>query len=103
MSKEKKERTIDYLKKGHVVSDEIKVKIKEFAKIKRTILKTLETEHKTIPQIAKETNILNAPNVFNQSGDQINNVGQSNNPGSILRTGELEYLRNRSRANRIRW
>ncbi|HHJ09705.1 MAG TPA: hypothetical protein ENK25_02285 [Bacteroidetes bacterium] len=57
MSKEKKERTIDYLKKGHVVSDEIKVKIKEFAKIKRTILKTLETEHKTIPQIAKETNI----------------------------------------------
>ena len=57
MSKEKKERTVDYLKKIHVVPDEIKAKTKEFAKMKRTILKTLESEHKTIPQIAEETNI----------------------------------------------
>ena len=57
MSKEKKERTVDYLKKVHVVPDEVKAKTKEFAKMKRTILKILESEHKTIPQIAKETNI----------------------------------------------
>lgn len=57
MNKEKKERTVDYLKKNRVVPDEVKAKVKEFVKMKRIILKSLESEHKTIPQIAKETDI----------------------------------------------
>ena len=57
MSIENKKKTVDYLKKNHIVPDEVKAKIKEFAKIKKPILKTLESGHKTIPQISKETNI----------------------------------------------
>jgi predicted Rossmann fold nucleotide-binding protein DprA/Smf involved in DNA uptake len=52
------EKTIDIIKKTRKVSDAVKEKMKEFNKIKRPILKALETEEKTIPQIAKETGIL---------------------------------------------
>jgi predicted Rossmann fold nucleotide-binding protein DprA/Smf involved in DNA uptake len=51
------EKTIDYIKKKRTVSEEVKEKRKEFARIKKLILKTLETEPKNIPQIAKETQL----------------------------------------------
>jgi len=57
MSKENNKKTVDYLKKNHSVPDEVKAHVKEFIKMKKIILKTLESEHKTIPQISKETNI----------------------------------------------
>ncbi len=51
------EKTIDIIKKTRKVSDEVKEKMKEFNRIKKQILKALEAEDKTIPQIAKETGI----------------------------------------------
>jgi len=57
MSKENNKKTVDYLKKNHIVPDEVKANVKEFIKLKKIILKTLESEHKTIPQISQETNI----------------------------------------------
>jgi len=57
MSKENNKKTVDYLKKNHIVPIEVKANVKEFIKMKKIILKTLESEHKTIPQISKETNI----------------------------------------------
>ena len=54
---ENKKKTVDALKKSHIVSNEVKANVKKFVKMKKTILKSLESEHKTIPQIAKETEI----------------------------------------------
>ena len=54
-------KTIDIIKKARTVSEELKAKRKEFADIKKLILKSLETEPKTIPQIADEINL--APDV----------------------------------------
>ncbi len=59
------EKTIDYIKKKRTVSEEVKEKRKEFARIKKLILKTLETEPKTIPQIAKETQLPSDVVTFN--------------------------------------
>ena len=50
-------KTIDIIKKKRKVSDSVKENIKAFNKIKRLILKSLETEEKTIPQIAQETDL----------------------------------------------
>ncbi|NOQ27352.1 MAG: hypothetical protein GQ564_18475 [Bacteroidales bacterium] len=47
-------KTIDIIKKKRIVSDDVKEKIKSFNKIKRLILKSLETAEKTVPQIAQE-------------------------------------------------
>jgi predicted transcriptional regulator len=53
----KKKWTIDYIKDQIEVSDELQKKLKKYNEIKRTILKAIKSEPKTIPQIAKETNI----------------------------------------------
>ena len=47
-------KTIETIKKTRTVSDELKAKRKEFADIKKVILKSLEAGPKTIPQIANE-------------------------------------------------
>lgn len=47
-------KTIDIIKNSREISESLKVKMKEDNKIKRSILKTLEEEDKTIPQIAQE-------------------------------------------------
>jgi len=52
-----KKRTINYIKEKRKVPERLKKQMKEFMKIKRTILKTLESEPKTIPQIAEKTNL----------------------------------------------
>ena len=54
-------KTIDIIKKTRTVSEELKAKRKEFADIKKLILKSLEPGPKTIPQIADEINL--APDV----------------------------------------
>ncbi len=59
------EKTIDYIKKKRTVSEEVKEKRKEFARVKKLILKTLETEPKNIPQIAKETQLPSDVVTFN--------------------------------------
>lgn len=51
------EKTIDIIKKKRTVSEAVKENMKAFNKIKKQILKALETEEKTIPQIAQETGI----------------------------------------------
>ena len=43
------------MKGKKIVSDEVKEKVKEFARIKRAILKALETGPKTIPETAEIT------------------------------------------------
>ena len=50
-------KTIDIIKKKRKVSDSVKENMKAFNRIKRQILKSLETEEKTVPQIAKEINL----------------------------------------------
>jgi predicted Rossmann fold nucleotide-binding protein DprA/Smf involved in DNA uptake len=50
-------KTIDYIKEKRTVSEELKEKRKEFARIKKLILKSLESEPKTIPQIAQENEL----------------------------------------------
>lgn len=50
-------KTIDIIKQKRTVSEEVKEKRKEFVRIKKLILKALETEEKTIPQISKETEL----------------------------------------------
>jgi predicted transcriptional regulator len=50
-------KTVDVIKQKRVVSQDVKDKIKSFNSIKKDILKCLENEQKTIPQISKETNI----------------------------------------------
>ena len=54
MEKLKKERTVKYMREKITVSEEVKAKSKEFARIRRNILKLLDGEHKSIPQIAEE-------------------------------------------------
>ena len=49
-------KTIETIKKTRTVSDELKAKRKEFADIKKMIIKSLEPGPKTIPQIANEIN-----------------------------------------------
>ena len=51
------EKTIDYIKQKRTVSEDVKEKRKEFARIKKLILKALETEPKSIPQIAQATKL----------------------------------------------
>ena len=53
----KTSKTIDHIKKIRTVSDETKAKRKEFNRIKKLIVKTLEPEPKTIPQLAKEIDL----------------------------------------------
>ena len=50
-------KTIDIIKEKRIVSAEAKQNHKEYNKIKKLILKSLESEAKTIPQIAGETNL----------------------------------------------
>ncbi|MBI9055856.1 MAG: winged helix-turn-helix transcriptional regulator [Bacteroidales bacterium] len=50
-------KTIDIIKKKREVPQEVKDNIKAFTKIKKQILKTLETEPKSVPQIAKEIDL----------------------------------------------
>jgi len=50
-------KTIDIIKQKRKVSDSVKENMKAFNKIKRQILKSLETEEKTVPQIAKEIDL----------------------------------------------
>ena len=53
----KTSKTIDHIKKIRTVSDETKAKRKEFNRIKKLIIKALEPEPKTIPQLAKEIDL----------------------------------------------
>lgn len=48
------EKTIDVMKEKRKVSQSVKDNIKTFNKLKKKILKALETGEKTIPEIAKE-------------------------------------------------
>jgi predicted transcriptional regulator len=50
-------KTIDIIKKKREVPQEVKDNIKAFTKIKKLILKTLESEPKSVPQIAKEIDL----------------------------------------------
>jgi len=50
-------KTIDIIKETRTVSEALKAKRKEFADIKKLILKSLESEPKTIPQISEEINL----------------------------------------------
>ena len=47
-------KTIDVMKAKRKVSQRVKDNMKAFNKLKKQILKTLETGEKTIPEIAKE-------------------------------------------------
>ncbi len=53
----KKELTVKYMKEKYTVPEKVKAKTKEFVRIKKIILKVLESGNKTIPQISKETKI----------------------------------------------
>lgn len=53
----KTSKTIDHIKKIRTVSDEVKAKRKEFNRIKKLIVKALDSEPKTIPQLAKEIDL----------------------------------------------
>lgn len=50
-------KTIDIIKETRTVSEELKAKRKRCAEMKKLILKSLEAEPKTIPQIAGEINV----------------------------------------------
>ena len=47
-------KTIDVMKEKRKVSEQVRNNIKAFNKLKREILKSLETGQKTIPEIARE-------------------------------------------------
>lgn len=47
-------KTIDIIKQKRGVSDSVKQSLKEYNSIRKKILATMESEHKSIPQIAKE-------------------------------------------------
>ena len=49
--------TISYMKEKKIVTDEVKDKAKEFARIKKAILRALESGPKTIPQTAGITGL----------------------------------------------
>jgi len=53
----KTSKTIDHIKKIRTVSDEVKAKRKEFNRIKKLIVKALDSEPETIPQLAKEIDL----------------------------------------------
>ena len=53
----KTSKTIDHIKKIRTVSDEVKAKRKEFNRIKKLILKALESGPKSIPQLAKDVDL----------------------------------------------
>jgi predicted Rossmann fold nucleotide-binding protein DprA/Smf involved in DNA uptake len=50
-------KTIDYIKEKRTFSEELTKKRKEFTRIRKLILKSLETEPKTIPQVARESGL----------------------------------------------
>ncbi len=50
-------KTIDVMKEKRKVSDKVKENLKAFNKLKKLLLKALETGEKTIPEIAKELEI----------------------------------------------
>ncbi len=50
-------KTIDVMKGKRTVSVEVKNRIKAFNKLKKLVLKSLESGEKTIPEIAKEIEI----------------------------------------------
>jgi predicted Rossmann fold nucleotide-binding protein DprA/Smf involved in DNA uptake len=52
-----KSRTIDYIKEKRTVSEEVKNNLKKWNTNKKAVLKSLESESKTIPQITEETGI----------------------------------------------
>lgn len=54
---EEKIKTIDVIKQKRTVSAEAKQKLKQYNQNKKLILKSLESEAKTIPQIATETEL----------------------------------------------
>jgi len=47
-------KTIDIMKQKRGVPDSVKQNIKEFNAMKKKILATMQTEHKSVPQIAEE-------------------------------------------------
>lgn len=47
-------KTIDIIKQKRGVSDSVKQSLKEYNSVKKKILATMTTEHKSIPEIAKE-------------------------------------------------
>lgn len=47
-------KTIDIMKQKREVPESVKQNIKEFNAMKKKILATMQTEHKSVPQIAKE-------------------------------------------------
>jgi len=47
-------KTIDIIKKKRKVPDSVKAKLKEFTKLKKQILKSLEDGKKSIPEIVEE-------------------------------------------------
>lgn len=50
-------RTIDVIKQKRKVSESVKQSIKDFTKIKKKILATMEEGQKSIPEIAEETGL----------------------------------------------
>ncbi|MDP4208230.1 MAG: hypothetical protein Q8928_05395 [Bacteroidota bacterium] len=52
-----KTRTINIIKETRKVSAHVTEERKKYVKIRKTILETLKTEGKTIPQIAADTNL----------------------------------------------
>ena len=52
-----KNLTITYMKEKRRVPEEVKTRVKEFARVKKAIVTVLELGPKTIPQIAAETKL----------------------------------------------
>ncbi|MCF8297742.1 MAG: hypothetical protein K9J13_09390 [Saprospiraceae bacterium] len=52
-----KGKTINYIKEKRTVSEKVKANRKEFIRIKKLIIDALKDEPKSIPQIAKETEL----------------------------------------------
>ncbi|MDX9848445.1 MAG: hypothetical protein RBT74_15800 [Tenuifilaceae bacterium] len=50
-------KTIDIIKQKRSASESAKQHMKEFNSMKKKILATMESEHKSIPEIAKETEL----------------------------------------------
>lgn len=50
-------KTIDIIKQKRKVSESVKQNIKDFNAMKKRILATMETEHKSVPQIAEELHL----------------------------------------------
>jgi len=52
-----KGKTVKYLKEKRQVPEQVKEQLKDFAKIKRSILNALKKKDKTIPELAQELKI----------------------------------------------